>query len=168
VKRQRWKKYQHRIAPQRLVFIDETWVKTNMAPLRGWGPPGRRLVAMSLMVIERPSPSLRLCASIVLMHLGSSMDLSTASSRCVCRENTRADAYRRDVVILDNLGSHKGQAARSAVRQAIHMMFLPPMALISIPSNSCSQNSAITCERHNRGLSIMAKGGENPRPLLTN
>jgi hypothetical protein len=73
-----------------------------------------------------------------------------------------------DVVILDNLGSHKGQAARSAVRQAIHMIFLPPMALISIPSNSCSQTSAITCERHNRGLSIMAKGGENPRPLLTN
>jgi hypothetical protein len=103
VKRQRWKKYQHRIAPQRLVFIDETWVKTNMAPLRGW--------------------------------------------------------------------DHRGDAwwpCRSAVRQATHMIFLPPMALISIPSNSCSQTSAITCERHNRGLSIMAKGGENPRPLLTN
>ena len=24
--------------PRRLVFIDETWIKTNMAPLRGWGP----------------------------------------------------------------------------------------------------------------------------------
>ena len=32
-----------------------------------------------------------------------------------------------DVVILDNLGSHKGQAARQAVRQAgAHMIFLPP------------------------------------------
>ncbi|CAH2397092.1 hypothetical protein MES4922_180154 [Mesorhizobium ventifaucium] len=29
--------------PQRLVFIDETWIKTNMAPLRGWGPKGKRL-----------------------------------------------------------------------------------------------------------------------------
>jgi hypothetical protein len=27
------------------VFIDETWTRTNMAPLRGWGPRGRRLVA---------------------------------------------------------------------------------------------------------------------------
>jgi len=25
------------------VFIDETWIKTNMAPLRGWGPKGERL-----------------------------------------------------------------------------------------------------------------------------
>jgi transposase len=32
-----------------------------------------------------------------------------------------------DVVILDNLGSHKGRAARRAVRQAgAHMLFLPP------------------------------------------
>ena len=42
-KRARWKAYQGRIAPSRLVFIDETWVKTNMAPLRGWGPRGKRL-----------------------------------------------------------------------------------------------------------------------------
>ena len=31
-----WTKYQGRIAPEHLVFIDETWSKTNMAPLRGW------------------------------------------------------------------------------------------------------------------------------------
>ena len=29
--------------PERLVFIDETWIKTNMAPIRGWGPRGRRI-----------------------------------------------------------------------------------------------------------------------------
>lgn len=28
---------------QCLVFIDETWIKTNMAPLRGWGPKDQRL-----------------------------------------------------------------------------------------------------------------------------
>jgi hypothetical protein len=28
-----------------LVFIDETWIKTNMAPLRGWGLRGQRLDA---------------------------------------------------------------------------------------------------------------------------
>jgi hypothetical protein len=37
-RREQWKKYQTRIAPERLVFIDETWTKTNMAQL--WG--GRR------------------------------------------------------------------------------------------------------------------------------
>jgi len=35
--------YQDRIDPARLVFIDETWTKTNMAPLRGWSPRGQRL-----------------------------------------------------------------------------------------------------------------------------
>jgi hypothetical protein len=32
----RRKAYQGRIDASRLIFIDETWVKTNMAPLRGW------------------------------------------------------------------------------------------------------------------------------------
>jgi len=37
-RRAQWTKYQDRIEPERLVFIDETWTKTNMAPLRGWAP----------------------------------------------------------------------------------------------------------------------------------
>jgi hypothetical protein len=41
--RRRWKAWQGRIDPGRLAFIDETWVRTNMAPLRGWGPTGKRL-----------------------------------------------------------------------------------------------------------------------------
>ena len=39
-RRAQWKKYQGRLDPKRLVFIDETWAKTNMAPLRGWAPKG--------------------------------------------------------------------------------------------------------------------------------
>lgn len=30
--------------PHRAVFIDETWAKTNMAPLRGWAVRGQRLI----------------------------------------------------------------------------------------------------------------------------
>lgn len=30
-----------------LVFINETWIKTNMAPLRGWAPKGERLRAFA-------------------------------------------------------------------------------------------------------------------------
>ena len=44
-RRLRWRAYQGRIDPRRLVFIDETWAKTNMAPLRGWCRKGRRLLA---------------------------------------------------------------------------------------------------------------------------
>jgi putative transposase len=28
-----------------MVFIDETWTKTKLAPLRGWAPLGTRLKA---------------------------------------------------------------------------------------------------------------------------
>jgi hypothetical protein len=41
-RRAQWTKYQRRIAPERLVFIDESWTKTTMAPLRGWAPRGSR------------------------------------------------------------------------------------------------------------------------------
>ena len=44
-RRAQWVKHQGRIDPGRLVFIDETWTKTNMTPLRGWAPRGERLKA---------------------------------------------------------------------------------------------------------------------------
>ncbi len=43
-KRARWKARQAAVDPRRF-FIDETWAKTNMAPLRGWGLRGKRLMA---------------------------------------------------------------------------------------------------------------------------
>ena len=42
--RKRWRTYQGLIDPRRLVFIDETWTKTNMTRLRGWAPRGERLI----------------------------------------------------------------------------------------------------------------------------
>jgi hypothetical protein len=42
--RARWRAYQGLIDPRRLIFIDETWTKTNMTRLRGWAPKGERLI----------------------------------------------------------------------------------------------------------------------------
>jgi hypothetical protein len=39
------KKYQDRLDPRRLVFIDETWAKTNMTRRHGRCRRGKRLVA---------------------------------------------------------------------------------------------------------------------------
>jgi hypothetical protein len=41
----RWKTHQHRLDPDRLVFIDETWVKTNMTRTCGWCQRGEPLIA---------------------------------------------------------------------------------------------------------------------------
>src|SRR5262245_30851088 len=35
-RRAQWVKHQGRVEAERLVFIDETWTRTDMAPLRGW------------------------------------------------------------------------------------------------------------------------------------
>lgn len=40
-RRERWRRLQHALDRAKLVFIDETWIKTNMTPLRGWGQKGQ-------------------------------------------------------------------------------------------------------------------------------
>jgi hypothetical protein len=50
-KRTRWKAHQARIDVARFVSIDEMWIKTNMAPLRGWGPVGSAFKHLHLSAI---------------------------------------------------------------------------------------------------------------------
>lgn len=59
-KRARWQAHQHRVAAGRLVFIDEAWVKTNMAPPARLGA-ARAAVggAHALRMLENADPRLR-------------------------------------------------------------------------------------------------------------
>ncbi len=43
--RRRWRAHQHRIDPDRLVFLDETWIRTDMTRVRGWCQRGTPLLA---------------------------------------------------------------------------------------------------------------------------
>jgi hypothetical protein len=66
-----WQKYQGQIDPERLVFIDETWTKTNVATLRA-GPvrqtypyegalrntSGRRLKELICQLFQTPDSAL--------------------------------------------------------------------------------------------------------------
>ena len=40
-----WRRSQHSLNPAQLVFVDETWARTDMTPLRGWSLCGQRLMA---------------------------------------------------------------------------------------------------------------------------
>jgi len=51
--RERWRQHQPRLEPHRLVFIDETWLKTNMAPAYGWSPKAHASSGAHRMVIGR-------------------------------------------------------------------------------------------------------------------
>ena len=127
-RRAQWRKYQDRVDPTRLVFIDETWAKTNMTRTHGRAPRGARLVA------KAPHGRWRTLTFLAaLRHDG-------IKAPCVIDGPINGESFLAyieqllvpilrpgDIVIFDNLGSHKGKAVRRAIRAAgAKLFFLPP------------------------------------------
>lgn len=110
------------------MFIDETWAKTNMAPLRGWATKGQRLRAkvpfghwktMTFLAALRHD---RIAAPWVFDG-----PINAESFLVYVEQVLVPTLAKGDVVVMDNLGSHKGQAVRAAIRAAgAHLIFLPP------------------------------------------
>jgi len=110
------------------VFIDETWIKTNMAPLRGWGAKGKRLSGFA------PHGRWRTMTFLAALRC----DRLTAP--CVFDGPINGQCFRAyvdqqlvpvlrpgDIVVMDNLGSHKSKAVRDAIKAAgARLWFLPP------------------------------------------
>ena len=131
-RRARWKRHQKRVDRRRLVFIDETWAKSNMAPLRGWAPRGERLIGRA--------PPGRWRTPYNSGTLIAALRVDRIDAPCVLDGPVNGDAFRAyverflvptlapgDVVVMDNLGSHKSAAVRKAIRRAgAHLLFLPP------------------------------------------
>jgi len=99
-----------------------------MAPLRGWGPRGKRLVAK---VPHGHWQTLTFIAALRHDRVEAPFvidgpingELFTAYVEHVLAPTLKPG----DVVILDNLGSHKGKPARQAIRKrGAHLLFLPP------------------------------------------
>ena len=127
-KRVRWKTYQARVDPRRLVFIDETWAKTNMAPRRGWAPRGQRLKAKvpfghwKTMTFVAALRNDRIDAPWVLDG-----PMNGDSFRTYVKQVLVPTLGPGDIVVMDNLGSHKGKAVRAASRaKGARLVFLPP------------------------------------------
>lgn len=109
------------------MFIDETWIKTNMAPLRGWGPKGERVID------HAPHGHWR-----TLTFVGA-LRTSGLTAPCVFDGPINGEAFRAwveqllaptlrrdDIVVMDNLGSHKGGCIRRLIREAkARLWFLP-------------------------------------------
>lgn len=126
-KRARWKARQGSADLKRLVFIDETWARTNMAPLRGWAARGKRLIGrapfghwntMTFVAALR-------CDGIVAPWVIDGPINGSIFQTYV--EQVLVPALRPgDIVIMDNLGSHKRPVIRQAIRAAgARLFFLP-------------------------------------------
>ncbi|WP_245396691.1 IS630 family transposase [Jiella sonneratiae] len=126
-RREQWLKYRGRIDPARLVFIDETWTKTNMAALRGWAPRGHRLRDKAPFGHWRTSTFVAALREdgVAAPWL---IDGPINGERFLLYvEKVLVPTLRPgDIVILDNLGSHKGKAVRRAIREVgAKLLFLP-------------------------------------------
>jgi transposase len=127
-KRKRWKARQAGVDAKRLVFVDETWVKTNMEPLRGWGPRGRRLKAA---VPHGHWKTLTFLAALRHDRIDAPWVIDgpiNGELFAAYVEKVLAPVLAEgDIVVLDNLGSHRGKPARAAIRaKGAHLLFLPP------------------------------------------
>lgn len=111
-----------------MVFIDETWAKTNMAPIRGWAARGQRLQAQ---VPHGHWKTLTLIAALRCDRIDAPCvfdgPINGRSFAAYVEQVLVPTLQPGDIVILDNLGSHKGQPVRAAIRRAgARLFFLPP------------------------------------------
>jgi transposase len=126
-RRSQWTKYQDRVDATRLVFIDETWTRTDMAPLRGWAPRGSRLTAK---VPHGRWKTMTFLAALRHDRIDAPWfiegPIDGESFRLYVKEVLLPTLRPGDIVILDNLGSHKSKAVRQLIRSVgARIFFLP-------------------------------------------
>jgi transposase len=110
------------------VFIDETWVKTNMTRTRGWSLRGTPLLAK---VPHGHWKTLTFLAGLrhdrIVAPCVIDGPINGVSFTAWVAQSLVPTLRSGDIVIADNLGSHKGQPARAAIRGVgARLFFLPP------------------------------------------
>ena len=114
--------------PRQLVFIDETWANTKMTRLRGRCQRGQRLVAK---VPHGHWKTTTLIAALDYRGIRCSTTVDGAINGDVFAafvEQVLVPTLQPgDLVVLDNLSSHKGQRTPELIRSAkAEVVYLPP------------------------------------------
>jgi transposase len=122
-----WKKIQLRLDPRRLVFIDETWAKTNMTRTHGWNRRGEALIAKTP---QGHWKTMTFLAALRCDEITAPFVLDgpiNGESFLAYVEQVLAPTLKRgDIVVMDNLGSHKRAAINKAIRaKGARRFFLP-------------------------------------------
>jgi transposase len=119
-----------RIAPERLVFIDETGIDTRMTRAYGRAARGQRVPGKVPWGHWR---RLTVIGALALDGVVASMSVAAATSTAVFLafvEQVLAPALRErpgTVVVLDNLAAHKAERVRAALEEAgLGHRYLPP------------------------------------------
>ena len=126
--REAWFEAQVDLEPERLVFIDETWAKTNMARTHGRAPRGERL-RMGAPLGHWKTTTLVAALSLRGMTAPVVFDrpINRLSIEAYVEQALVPTLRPGDVVVMDNLSSHKGPKVRSLIEKAgAKLLFLPP------------------------------------------
>jgi transposase len=114
--------------PDRLVFIDETWASTNMARTRGRALRGERLRAAIPHGHWKTTTfvaGLRNSGMVAPMVLDG--PINGIAFQAYVDQVLVPDLRPGDVVIMDNLSSHKRPGIRAAIEAAgANLLYLPP------------------------------------------
>jgi transposase len=123
-----WRERQPHLNPTQLVFIDETWATTNMARRYGRSPRGERLVASVPHGHWKTSTFLA-----ALRHDGLVAPcvidgaINGAAFRAYVEQFLAPTLKPGDLVVLDNLSSHKVAGVREAIEACgARLLYLPP------------------------------------------
>ena len=116
------------LEPERLVFIDDTWTATNMAHSHGCCRRGERL-RMGYPHGHRKTTTLIAGLRMTGMVAPTVLDgpVNGEWFEAYVGQVLVPDLKRGDVVIMDNLSSHKRTSVRTLIEAAdARLMFLPP------------------------------------------
>ena len=127
-KRRQWRNRQYWLKPERLVFIDETGARTNMARLRGRSLKGQRLPAAIPWGHWKTTTfvaGLRTTGVTAPMVLDGAMN--GAAFKAYVEQILTPSLATGDIVVMDNLPSHKVAGVREAIRATgAFLLYLPP------------------------------------------
>lgn len=112
----------------RVLFLDESWAVTNMSRLYGRSQRGQRCVdevpAGHWKVLTAVA-AIRLCGLTAAVTLDGPVDAE--AFRLYTKEALVPVLRPGDVVVMDNLSSHKAAGVAEAIRAAgAKMLYLPP------------------------------------------
>jgi len=123
-----WRVEQRKLKPEQVVFVDETRASTNMTPRYGRGPKGKR--------VEGLVPHAHWLTTTFIAALRH----DRIDAPCVFDGPINGDCFKAwteqslaptlqpgDIVVLDNLSSHKVAGVRAAIEaKGATLLYLPP------------------------------------------
>jgi transposase len=127
-KRAQWRASQDQIDPAKAVFIDETWAKTNMTRRYGRSPLGTRLIEKTPCGRWETTTFLgALRAEGFIAPLTVEGAINGPLFRAWVEQHLAPALKPGDIVVMDNLSSHKVAGVREAIEAVgAELRYLPP------------------------------------------